>query len=327
MDYGELFRRAWKIVWGSKALLVLGLLFALGAGSGSIRLPRLNRVGVGDLPSSDDLVTVDPDQSGAEPADEMPVLPIPSDVNVQALTLAVVGVLLALMCAAGILFLVFGLLSIMARGGIIAAVGEIEAGNSFGFRQALGVGWHRLWRLMIILSIPYIPVTLGAILVVWRFAVFFGGSGVDSLSELSAPFADPSFKGSVLVIMIPLSILSLILGFVQVFADRACVLESTGALESFRRGWRVLRPNLGSALVLLLLELALRLVLGLIFSWFGLSGALRLMSTNSLLAVVMLVLGVLLPIPLFVGMIVRAYLTTLWTLAWREWSASVKAPA
>ena len=32
MDYGQLFRRGWEIVWQNKYLFVLGFLAALGAG-------------------------------------------------------------------------------------------------------------------------------------------------------------------------------------------------------------------------------------------------------------------------------------------------------
>ena len=73
------------------------------------------------------------------------------------------------------------------------------------------------------------------------------------------------------------------------------------------------------ALPLLLLELAARFVLGFFFGLFGLGAVMRLLPSSPALALVVLVVSILLPIPLFVGALLRTYLTTLWTLAWREW--------
>ncbi len=305
-DLKHLLRQTWQTIWKDKFLLVLGLVVTLGAGHGGIggfewtflssRLPSFSAPAGGSEPVIvPDMTTTIPDLQAAGVSPDTTLRLIN---NLLILLVVVIGLLL-------VVALVFGILSVLARGGIIAAVGELSDNRAANLQSALRCGWQRLWQMMVILSIPLIPVTVGVIVVVLLFTAYFGGAGVGSLGELARPLTDPGFKATTTAIMIPLVIVSLLLGFWQIFADRACVLENLKVGEAYRRGGQVLRKNLKAALPLLAIELAIRFVIGLVVS----------------LLTITIVLRFIVPIPLLIGVLARTYLTSLWTLAWADWTA------
>ena len=99
--------------------------------------------------------------------------------------------------------------------------------------------------------------------------------------------------------------ITLILSLLRNFANRACMLEDLGVLEAYRRGFEVLGDNFGPAVVVFLIQIALSIGIG----------------------VMMLIPGILIalccllwPLLLLVQGAFSAYYSTLWTLAWREWT-------
>src|SRR5574341_237803 len=214
----------------------------------------------------------------------------------------IVGFLL-LAIAAGVLILV-------VRGGIIASADEIAATGDSSFGAAMRAGWRRAWRLIIIASIPPIPVTVGAILVVIIVTLMLRQSRGVSLIDRPAEVWN-ALNGSPAVaiacLMLPLWLISFILGLLRHLADRACVLESKGAIASYRRGWYVFRQHVGDVLILLVIQLALEIAIWLV-----------LLIPSAL---VTLCAVLLLPLWLVLGA-KKAYFIALWTLAWRGWTAS-----
>jgi hypothetical protein len=105
-------------------------------------------------------------------------------------------------------------------------------------------------------------------------------------------------------ILVPIA---LVLSLLRTFANRACMLEDLGVFAAYRRGWDVLLENIGPALILFLLQIAISIGLGIV-----------LFLPN----VVMTVCCVLWPVLLLVQGTMAAYFSTVWTLAWREWTGS-----
>ena len=99
--------------------------------------------------------------------------------------------------------------------------------------------------------------------------------------------------------------LALVLEWLRALANRACMLEGLGVLDAYRRGIEVLGANLSSALVLFLIQVAASILMFILLIVPGL-----------ILALCCLFWPVIL---LFQG-VVMAYFSTMWTLAWKEWT-------
>ena len=98
---------------------------------------------------------------------------------------------------------------------------------------------------------------------------------------------------------------ALVLSLVRTFANRACMLEDLGVIASYRRGLEVLVANIGPALILFLLQVGISIALGVVLFLPGL---------------VMVLCCLLWPLLLALRGTVTSYFSTLWTLAWREWT-------
>lgn len=204
-----------------------------------------------------------------------------------------------------------GVIAIVARGALIASAGAVDTPISLG--AALKAGWRTAWRLIIIASIPPIPVTIAAILiVVLATVVIQRAGGVNALAgsaELQQQIGGGLLAAS-MVILFPFSVVTYALGLLSTLADRACVLEDRRVIESYRRGWEMLRANSGSAVLLALLHLVAS---SLIASALALPGMLSL------------VCSAVTPLLWIAHGIETSYFVTLWTLAWREWAGSEPA--
>jgi hypothetical protein len=82
------------------------------------------------------------------------------------------------------------------------------------------------------------------------------------------------------------------------------MLENKGVFSSYRRGMEILGNNLGSAIILFLLQIAVSIGFGLLLFMPG---------------IVMALCCFLWPLLLLVQGAFAAFYSTLWTLAWNMW--------
>jgi hypothetical protein len=283
MDYGKILSRSWNIVWQNKFLILLGILVALGSGSGG-------GGGGGGGGNGNGQPFGDPGQfpQFQEYADEI-------------LGLATVFII-GLICVALIVSIAFWVISTIARGGLIAGVDTIESGGTSSFSQAWRAGWQKVWSL---LGIGFLPAIPGMIMFVLGLAAFVGYGGISAI--FSADFAAGGMAG-IGVIMALLACIGipvmLVLSILRNFAERACMLEDLGVVDAYRRGTSVLMANLGEAIILFLLQIAISIVLIVSFFIPGIIAALCC---------------ILWPLLLVVQGAVSAVVSAIWTLAWRTW--------
>src|SRR5512138_3355484 len=109
MDFGGILSRAWQIVWRWKVLWILGFLAALGQGTGGANS--------GFSFGSQDF------QTGNFPNFTLPA--------------AAEGLIIALACLAVIVAIALWVVSVIARGGLIAGVAQVEEEGS----TSLGRAW------------------------------------------------------------------------------------------------------------------------------------------------------------------------------------------
>jgi hypothetical protein len=201
------------------------------------------------------------------------------------------------------------------EGGIIAAASEIDRGAQARIRAGLTTGWRRILPMVVIASVPAIPLTVGAIVV-----ILIGTGMAQGAGGLAALAGSPSLAQQVvsqlsligLAVVCPLAAVTLPLALLNVLAYRACMLEGTDAVASFRRAWQVLRARPGPVLVLILVSYGLSLLAGAVAT------------VPNQLALIFL------PAALLVWLIqgiARGYYLVVWTLGWRAWTGPDGAPS
>lgn len=302
MNYGSLLSRAWDIIWHHKFLILLGVLVALSStGNNSLSTSNNWRTRAEQTQPG-----TPPDLEGAPPDWEgMPEMP-------QWGRELGAGVSIALAIIVGAIALAIGLLiwaiSTIARGGLIAGASTIDAGGASSFGQSFRAGWQRGWTLLGIGILPGIPAFLLLLLSLGAAGLYAGWSFLIDSSTIGPVLGTLGVIGGLLAcILLPLT---LILTLLSTFAYQAAMQEKMGVLDAYRRGTSVLFSNIGSAIILFLIQIAASVVIGLLLF---------------LPSIILLLCCLLWPILMLIQGAIAAYFTTMWTLAWRRWTGAVAA--
>lgn len=295
MEYGRLVNRSVNIVWQNKFLIVLGFLASLGSGS----FPAGGGGGGGGNGNGNGQPFGEPGQF-PEFGEEIAGLAI--------------GAILVLLCVVLIVAIALWVVSTIARGGLIAGVDTIESGEKSSLSQAWRAGWQQAWSLLGIGLLPAIP---GLILFMAGLLALGAYGGITALFGREIASIGTAGLGITIAVLACIVIpIVLVLTILRNFAERACMLENLGAIDSYRRGSSVLMANLGEAILLFLLQIAIFVVLGILLFVPG---------------ILLVICCFLWPVLLVVHGAVSAFVSTLWTLAWRTWTGEPpkveKAPA
>lgn len=318
MDLGNLMRRGWNLTWQNKWMYVLGFLAALGGGVGSGS--NFNFSGNMNQP-------FDPQTTEEMEA----VLAQMANFWANYGWLVILGI-----CALVVLGIVFWLLSLIGRAGLIHAAAELDAKQPTSLREAWSVGVSKLGRMVVLSLLFALPFIVFAVLAAMVVALYFvpifsaAAAGQAPPSDFGMSFAAiPILLGCLACV---LGILGLIITFVQPFSMRGLVLRNLGVSESIGHGWRVLRENLGNILILALIFLVIGIVVGLIGVFVaGLLAApfivpivLGLVRDTGLttLNIVLAVLGALvfILVTAAISSILVAYQSTTFTLAYQDFT-------
>ena len=312
MDFGEVLTKAWKIVWKFKILWIFGIFAGCGTNKGvNFNGGSSYRTG-GSAPSS------------------IPNLPPAVEDNLFKFlnffqNPAVIAGFISLICVF-ILLVIF--LSIMGRVGLIKGAVLADAGaEHVSFGELWKSGLQYFWRflgLSLIIGSPilliYLVIVAGAILV---FIAFLSGSRSGSLGA-TAP---------ALIALIPvfcifgcvIFLLAIVISFLLPQAERAIVIENEGVLSGIRRGWNVLKKNLGPILIIWLIVAAIGIVAGIVIALPVLVIVVPLVITYILsgtaasytpVIIAGLCIAAYIPVALLANGILTAYLESVWTLAY-----------
>lgn len=293
MDYSRILQRAFEIITRYPFLILVGVLAALSGGIGG--------GGGGGGGTNWQMNESDFSEFEGQMPDFGQVRPPDIDFGPAAgIAMAVIPFVLCFALVIGIALWAIGTI---ARGGLVASVNDIENGVSSSFGAAWQAGMARAGRLLGISLIPAIP---GLILFVAGLGAFLTSGGIAAVfgGDVGMPFGTGALAliGTLACIAVPFA---LILGLLRTFAERACMLEGTGVVDSYRRGVDVLTANLGSAAILFVIQIAISILLGILLILPGLIAALCFL---------------LWPIIWLFNGAMAAYFSTLWTLAWRTWT-------
>jgi hypothetical protein len=340
MKHIQILKRAWSILWSYKTLWVFGILLALTMGESSVG-PRFQ----GNLPSDTRQVqTLTPQEIDQLPENirdgvlqvaEWMTPPFPREtVN------TVIGIAVALLCLALVIAVVCAFVHYVGQTALVRMVDRFEAtGEKANWRAGFRLGWSRsAWRLFLIDVLIFLA---GFVFVVLLFAF------------AALPLLLTMMLGGLAVIAGML--LTVGLGMLAIFATiiagaavimaremiyRECVLGGKGVLESIRSGVQVLRTNFKDVFLLYLLLLAIQIIyivaavpvtflllaLGLVVG--GIAGALLYLALQGASVLTAIVVAVIVGILLFAAVVGlpmlflrglrETYLSTAWTLGYRE---------
>ncbi len=310
MTIPELIKYAWRTIWEKKSTLVMGFVMAASGGSFASLLISL----IFNIRSISNLFNPSGDRA---PIPGVPAVDLrePVTAELSALDSAQFNSLVttSILLVIGLIVLLFIMLIPIAFANRVAAGALIDMVEPPGseeptpFRDALRTGWKRAWHMLVVLSIPLVPVTFGLIAAVIVLGVHLSLSG--AAGDLDA-IAGVLQSSTVLLITLSIGVgvlllVSLMLLVVQLFADRACTLEECRPVASFRRGWDILKSNAGQTAILVMIQL----ILGLLIN-----ALLHLPGEFTPLACLLRPIGWLIN-----GLLIACF-SVLWTLAWHAWA-------
>jgi hypothetical protein len=256
MDYAQILKRAWNIVWNHKFLWVLGFLVALGSGGGS-----------GGGNNSGWRENFNPDTLGDPNSPAMQEMERAA-AHLEQFWATYAAIFIGLLCVLMIVGLVLWLVKLAAEAGLIDSVNKIEEGQKASFAQAMSGGAAVLLRLIgvrILLALPFILVT--AVILI-AGVVMFGGSIAAMASESSPGMG--AFFGSfmlLLVCLVPLACVMFIFGLViagiDLFAIRGLVTHNMGVIQAIQHGWTIFRNNLLEVVIVVVILWLVGLLFGL----------------------------------------------------------------
>ena len=348
MDHINILKRAWNILWRYRALWIFGIILAMtatGGGSGG---------GGSNAASSGGSSPGSMFEYHFDDTDQLPegiregfeafgkVIEQLVESGFGEFIPNVFPVIIALLCLGFILFVVSRIARWVSEVSLIRMVDHTEeTGEQLKFKQGFKLGWSRsAWRLFLINLIIAIPVIVGAILLILLSIVpvmFF----VNSIESPGGVLSIIATIGLFFLAIMVIILVGVAIGILERFFWRTCALEDKGVFESIREGFALVRRNLkdigilwlimvgvqiGFAILTIPVGLLLLAVGALLGGGVGLSvGALmRAFASGAApwivggvvgLPILMLVMG--LPM-LFLSGLKETYVSTVWTLTYRE---------
>ena len=302
MNYSEILSRAWQIIWKHKVLWIFGILAGCASSSGG---GGSGRVG--------NNFNTSPSGSRQFPAQLQSYFDRMQHFfeSVPQQTWILIGI--------GVLLLVLILIVLRIFLGTVGSIGlihgaqradqDMEAHLTFGelFKGSLPYFW-RVFLLFLLVFLVFFIVGIILVGTIALGAVLTFGIGLICL----LPF---------LCLLIPVGI---VVGVVIEQATIAIVVENRGVMDGLRRGWEVVRTNLGPMVVMwLILGLGINGIVGIIIGLpmilvfapllIGIfANAQRALQTG--LVISLLCCAAYLPVLIILRGILQSYVSSAWTL-------------
>jgi len=237
MNYGDLIRDAIRITWHNRFLWFFGFFVGLGSGGGGG-----GSGGGGDFE----------EQNSGE------IASVPTAALQQGLfdnaPLIVTLVLLVLL-----IFVIFFVFYVISQGGLTESVAAIERGEARRFSSTWRAGIRFFWSVLGQVLL-FVGIVLGVLLAVGiPVGLLVWGAFVSDSTALRALVV----VAAVLVAIVALVVIFIPLAIVRQYARRELVVRGVGVLDSVGTGYRLFRSNVGTSLLVWLIQLGLMLGAGI----------------------------------------------------------------
>jgi hypothetical protein len=310
MDFGEVLGKAWRIIWKHKVLWIFGIFTGCSRGGGG---------GSGGSSWRQNMDQRQPFGPGTASDIQQLLDQVWQWVGEHLWIVVLVGLVGLILVALAIF------LGTIGRIGLIRGASKVDGGAeklAFGdlFRESLPFFW-RVFLLSFLVGLAFLIVFMPLVV----FGIATAGVGLLCLLPL-------------LCVLIPLL---LVAGITIQQANSAMVIEDLKMMDGLRRGWEVVKKNIGSILIIWLITAVIGFVAGLVIAMPVLitvvpAGIAFATSQGQLPTTALLVAGLCvvlyLPVLLVAQGILTAYIGSVWTLTFlrltqpRESTGTLEAP-
>jgi hypothetical protein len=297
-DFGNVLTRAWKIIWKHKVLWIFGILAGCARGGGGGGNSGYQYDQNNSNPFQNNQIVQQFEQFGQWLGDNLWII------------IAVIVVLF-------LIFLFFYFLGIVGKIGLIKGTYKVEKGaESLNFGELFSESLPYFWRIFglgfliglatLILFIPFI-----------LFGLFTMGVGLLCMIPL-------------ICILIPAS---WVLMVIIEQADTAIIIEDLGMFDGFKRGWEIVKANIGPNIIMALILIFGGGIISLIISLpilFALIPLIPMVFSGSFQTTPLLISGLCfvayLPVIIALNGLITAYTQSAWTLTYMRLTAPKEAP-
>jgi hypothetical protein len=300
MDFGKVLTRSWEIIWKFKALWIFGILASCGANfnfGGNFNY-RAGPRDFGNLPPNIERFFTNWERTFNQFFNEQNI-----------------GWIIAVVCVAMLVGILFWVIGVFGKIGLIKGVANAEKGaKSLGFRALAGESWTFLGKALL-LSILLFILPFVAILVAFLVGAALAAATLGIALFCLIPLA---------CLLVPIFLLYIVYTEMALIA---LVNENATVGEALSRGWEIFRSNLGNLIGMGLILFVGGLIVGLILAiptvalfapaFFGfLSDDPNALNNGLLISVILFVIA--LPFLVIINGIVRGYIQSAWTLTYRQ---------
>jgi hypothetical protein len=342
MNYMQILKRSWKILWAYPALWVFGIIMALTAGASSSNgsSSGSNYKFNGSNPTTP---SVTPSGQWGQVTDYFNRIgdQLTQYFNNPGNLRAIIGVVIGLVCLGLLVSILFTFAKYVSQVALIRMVDGYEtSGEKVTWKQGFRLGWSKsAWRLFLIDLVIGLPLAVAFIVLFGCAAIpvvlgFISG-GTPTLINIIPTI------GMVFLVIFIIVVVSVLLALVLEIIHRVCILQDKGVFDAIRQGWQMVRQNLKSVFLMWLILVGIGIVyglatipvalilvvLGLVVG--GLVGGLLYLAVHTaatvtagvitavIVGVLLFILVLALPL-LFLGGLKETYFSTTWTLVYRE---------
>lgn len=245
MDYSEILTSSGRLVWNRRVLWLIGMLAAF-FGQGGYRFSANYNQSMTTPVGSDSALPPSLNQFANQVMQNMPPY--------------IVGIVL--------LTLIWSLIALCMGWLALGALITIAAREETGWRAAFSHSRSRLAPLLLITIVLALPMLVLIMIAVSVIVIMLMPLFTTTLSIESNPDVFMTRFFGAIACFIPLVFLailtSLVFQGINIYAARVCLLEELGVGASIRRGWQLLKSNIGYTLLNGLILAAIGLVFGVV---------------------------------------------------------------
>jgi len=312
MDYGAILKKSWDIVWRHKILWLFGLF----AGAGSAINFNYNY------------------GSGSRSTGSTTGLPSTAQAGWLAFQRFLeqnLGVIIIAVIALFLVGLLFWIISVAARGGLIHLANEAEAGREARAGDGWSTGFHmwgRVFGIEFLVALPalLLAFVLAGVVGVAVVAALRSGGSQEALTRALGGLACGGIC-FVVVFGIIVAVISVVLGMVAQVALRYAVLQDQRVMDSLKQGWRDLWGRRGvftMALIQFGVGIAYGIAVGIVAVILVGPAVIAFIAGGWLVGSVMIAVAIL--VLIVPSSVYSAFYHTAWTLFFRRMTGMEPTP-